>query len=91
MLAAGPIEDPSPWAVGWLDHNAVMSADSDGDLLERLFAVYEGRHSIAAIEHITAQCRTELAGQTPPGAQLELLERLARQRVDDLPPSLLPH
>jgi hypothetical protein len=64
-----------------------MSADSYADLLERLFATYEGRHSLAAIEHITTQCRTELAGQTPPGALFELLERLARQRLDDLPPS----
>jgi hypothetical protein len=64
-----------------------MSADSYADLLERLFATYEGRHSLADIERITNQCRTELAGQTSPGARLELLERLARQRLDDLPPS----
>ena len=74
-------------AVRLLDHNAVMSADSYPDLLERLFATYEGRHGLAAIEHITTQCRTELAGQTAPGARFELLERLARQRLEDLPPS----
>ncbi len=68
-----------------------MSADSYADLLERLFATYEDRHSLAAIEAVTAQCRTELAGQTPPGAQFELLERLARQRLDELPPSLPSH
>jgi hypothetical protein len=39
-----------------------MSADSYADLLERLFASYEGRHSLATIEQITKQCRTELAG-----------------------------
>jgi hypothetical protein len=70
-----------------LDDNAVMSADSYADLLERLFATYEGRHSLAAIEHVTTQCRGELAGQTSPSARFELLERLARQRLDDLPPS----
>ena len=61
-----------------------MSAESYADLLERLFAAYETRHSLAAIELVTAQCRKDLNGQTPPGAHLELLERLARQRLDDL-------
>jgi hypothetical protein len=64
-----------------------MSAESYVDLLERLFATYEDRHELAVIEQVTNQCRTELAGQTPPGAHWELLERLARQRLDDLPPS----
>jgi hypothetical protein len=31
-----------------LDDNTVMSADSYADLLECLFAIYEGRHSLAA-------------------------------------------
>jgi hypothetical protein len=65
-----------------------MSAESYIDLLERLFATYEDRHGLAVIEQVTHRCRTELAGQTPPGALWELLERLARQRLDDLPPSL---
>ncbi len=65
-----------------------MSADSYADLLERLFATYEARHGFVAIENVATQCRTELAGQTSPGAHLELLERLARQRLDDLPSSL---
>jgi hypothetical protein len=67
-----------------------MSADSYADLLERLFAAYETRHSLATIEDVVAQCRTDLAGQTPPGASFELLERLVRQRLDDLPPSSVP-
>lgn len=66
-----------------------MSADSYADLLERLFAAYEIRHSLATIEQVVAQCRTDLAGQAPPGARLELLERLVRQRLEDLPPSSL--
>jgi len=70
-----------------LDDNAVMSADSYADLLERLFAAYETRHSLATIEDVVAQCRTDLTGQTPPGARFELLERLVWQRLDDLPPS----
>jgi hypothetical protein len=66
-----------------------MSADSYADLLERLFAAYETRHSLATIEDVVTQGRTDLTGQTPPGARFELLERLVRQRLDDLdhPPS----
>ena len=62
-----------------------MAAYSYADILERLFAVYEDRHTITAIEDVATECRTQLAGQTPPGAYPELLERLARQRLDDLP------
>jgi hypothetical protein len=69
-----------------LDDNTVMSADSYADLLERLFATYETRHSLTTIEDVVTQSRTELTGQTPPGAHFELLERLVRQRLDDLPP-----
>lgn len=72
---------------GGRGHNDIVSADSYADTLERLFAAYEGRHTIVVIEDIVTECRMQLAGQTPPGAQLELLERLARQRLDDLPPT----
>lgn len=64
-----------------------MSADSYADTLERLFAIYKHRHTFAVIEDVATQCRQQLAGQTPPGALLELLDRLARQRLDDLPPT----
>ncbi len=66
----------------------VVNTDSYADLLERLFAVYEDRHTFAVIEDVATECRAQLAGQTPPGAHAELLERLARQRLDDLPPTL---
>lgn len=65
----------------------VVSADSYADLLERLFGDYEGRHSIPVIEKVVSESRAQLAGQSPPGAQLELLDRLARQRLQDLPPT----
>jgi hypothetical protein len=65
-----------------------MSTDSHADLLERLFATYEHLHSVAAIEDVVAQCDTQLNGQTPPDARPELTERLARQRLDDLPASI---
>lgn len=64
-----------------------MSADSYADTLERLFVTYEDRHTFAVIEDVATQCRKQLAGQTPSGALLELLDRLARQRLDDLPPT----
>jgi hypothetical protein len=68
-----------------------MSADSYADLLERLSATYNDRHSHATIGHIANQCRSDLVGQTSTGTGFELLERLARQRLDDLPSSLASH
>lgn len=65
----------------------VVTADSYADTLERLFAAFEDRHTLAVIEGVATHCRAQLAGQTPPGAHLELLERLARQRLDDLAPT----
>ncbi|MEO9138217.1 MAG: hypothetical protein ABI345_04045 [Jatrophihabitans sp.] len=67
-----------------------MSTDSYADLLERLFAAYEDRHTFAVIENVSIECRSDLAGQTAPGAHQELLERLVRQRLDDLPSTLPP-
>lgn len=64
-----------------------MAADSFPDLLERLFAAFEQRHTLAVIENVTRQCDSELNGQTPPGAQPELLERLAHQRLTDMAPT----
>jgi hypothetical protein len=64
-----------------------MSADSYADLLERLFGAYEDRHAIPVIENVVRECRVQLAGQSPPDAHLELLERLVRERLDDLPPT----
>ena len=69
------------------DHNDIVSADSYADALERLFADYEDRHTFAVIQNVVVECRTQLAGQTPPSALPELLDRLARQRLDDLPPT----
>lgn len=39
-----------------------------------------------AVLRFVRHCRTELEGQMPTGAQLELLERLSRQRLKDLAP-----
>jgi hypothetical protein len=91
LFTAGPIlRRISIRLIGLLDDNAVMSADSYADLMERLFAAYETRHSLTTIEDVVTQCRTDLTGQTPPGARFELLERLVRRRLDDLPPSSVP-
>ena len=77
--------DSASWSRG--EHTDEVSADSDADALERLFATYEDRHTFAVIEDVLTHCRTQLAGQTPPDALPELLERLARQRLDELPPT----
>ena len=62
-----------------------MGADSYADMLERLFADYEHKHPLPVIKTVAAAGRDDLAGQTTPGAELELLERLVRQRLDQLP------
>ncbi len=64
-----------------------MAADCYPDLLERLFAAFEDRHTFAVIKDVTARSESDLAGQTPTGAHFEMLERLARQRLIDLPPT----
>jgi len=58
-----------------------MAANSYAALLKRLFADYERKHTLSVIEEVAAASRDELAGQARPGAELELLERLARQRL----------
>ncbi len=63
-----------------------MGADSYADLLERLFAAFETVHTFTVIEDVAARSQEDLAGQTSPGAHLELLERLARQRLTDMSP-----
>ena len=62
-----------------------MGADSYADLLERLFAAFETVHTFTVIEEVAARCKDDLAGQTSHNAQLELIERLARHRLTDLP------
>ncbi len=64
-----------------------MAADSYPDLLERLFITFEKTHTFTVIEGVAAQCQRDLAGETTPGAHLELLERLARQRLTDMSPT----
>ena len=64
-----------------------MAADSYVDMLKKLFAGYERKHSLAFIAEVAAGSREDLAGQARPGAELEMTDRLARQRLDDLPAS----
>lgn len=67
-----------------------MPADSFADMLERLFAEYELRHSLMVIRAVVTRCQDELAGQPSPAAELELLDRLARHRLNELPPTRRP-
>ncbi len=56
------------------------------DVTERMFTEFERVHPLPVIAAIVRQCRDDLAG-SPPGALPELVQRLARQRLSDLPPS----
>lgn len=62
-----------------------MTADPYIDLLERLFLQYEQVHSLRDIRDVFYRCRADLAGQIPPGSELELLERLSRHRLETFP------
>lgn len=68
-----------------------MSADSYAELVEGPFAAFEDRHTLPVIEDVVERCRTERASQAPRGAQFELLECLARQRLTDLSPTRADH
>jgi hypothetical protein len=56
------------------------------DVTERMFTEFERVHPLPVIAAVVRQCRDDLAG-SPPGALPELVQRLARQRLSDLPPS----
>ncbi len=56
---------------------------------ERMFTEFERVHPLPVIAAVVRQGRDDLAG-SPPGAMPELVERLARQRLSDLPPSTNP-
>ncbi len=56
------------------------------DITERMFTEFARMHPLPVIATLVRQCRRDLEG-SPPGALPELVERLARQRLSDLPPS----
>lgn len=64
-----------------------MGSDSYPDLLERLFIAFEETHTFNVIQDVSAQCRRDLTGETTQGGYLELIERLARQRLTNLAPT----
>ena len=57
------------------------------DVTERMFREFERVHPLPVIAGVVRQCREDLVG-SPRGALPELLERLARQRLSDLQPSI---
>jgi len=65
--------------------------DSYVDVVERLFRELEGRHLLSVISDVVAECRDQLNGETPVTAFPEMLERLARQRLTDLPSTHRDH
>lgn len=61
-----------------------MGQDSYGDVVERLFAEFEGSVPLPVIAEMVHLCREQLRG-APTLAMPELLERLARQRLIGTP------
>jgi hypothetical protein len=61
-------------------------AASTADVAERLFAEFTGRHPLRVVTAVVQQSRHELS-DVAPAALPELLERLARQRLTELPPA----
>jgi hypothetical protein len=68
----------SPLDVGAPDSQ--LPGKSYADTVERLFDEYAGVLGLSTIANTVASCRRDLAG-SPDGAQAELIERLARVRL----------
>jgi hypothetical protein len=60
-------------------------ADPLLDVVERLYAEVASSLTLAQVLAVVGRCRTELDAPSP-DAQPELVERLARQRLTELPP-----
>ncbi len=65
--------------------SGAMNDDSYCDVTERLFAEFEQVHPLPVIAGVVRRCRQDLDGNAPREALPEMLERLARQRLSDLP------
>ncbi len=64
-----------------------MHRDSECDVAERLFRDFERLHPLPVIATVVRRCRMELQESLLGAADPQSLERLARQRLTDLPPS----
>lgn len=62
---------------------ALWHSGTYADVVEELFREYEDSLPLCAILAVVNGCRHDLAG-SPLGAMPELLERLARYRIDNL-------
>jgi len=71
----GPSEDAAPtWDY---DHNA-----SFADIIQRLFRTFEATHTLNEIVEVARDAKSDLR-DAPSGAQPELVERLAQQRLSE--------
>ena len=61
------------------------SSASYADVVERLFAEFDGRHSFATIVAVVHQSRTELQATVPARPFDERWEQLARARLQSTP------
>ncbi|MGX7678728.1 hypothetical protein ACSMXN_07500 [Jatrophihabitans sp. DSM 45814] len=65
--------------------NLYRPAHGYADLVERMFHEFEDQHQLVVIRKIVAECQSDLMGEAGSPALPELLERLARQRLSNLP------
>jgi hypothetical protein len=63
---------------------AVVTGYSYADVVERLFCEFGDRFSLATIVGVVHECREQLSGVAE-SAMDEMLERLARQRLNSTP------
>ena len=63
------------------DADAASFTASYADVVERLFAEFDGRHSLATIVDVVHHSRTELETDPPSGEPDASWERLARERL----------
>jgi hypothetical protein len=63
---------------------AVVTGYSYADVVERLFREFGDRLPLTAIVEVVHECREQLSGVAD-SAMSEMLERLARQRLNSIP------
>ncbi|HEY0637641.1 MAG TPA: hypothetical protein VGD67_08340 [Pseudonocardiaceae bacterium] len=75
MTAARPVDRP---------HDRPLDDRCVADVSERLMIEYEADLPLGTVTSVVLDAHRDLAGQIPPTALAEMLERLARYRLDRL-------
>jgi len=77
--------EPAGDRVGPAEFGQADAGKAVSDVTERLLAEVGSERDRASIAAVVSDCRADLVN-VPPGALPELLERLARQRLQEHPP-----